>query len=221
MDCDEIQYLLVGLREGTISPDEREIVDRHVATCARCTQDLQSIDEAFESLRNVENEETPNHYFTNLLPRVLQRLEERPERALGFSGFALPVWVQRCLAPLSAGAVLSCMIALYILFNPVADTAQSPLREIVAELPKEEIDGVAESMSYSNVLARTMEPSQRLMETISNPTLISQHIERVLVQDQLDHGHSLSIFLAAEHPFEDISDEDVDLVIKKLNDASL
>ncbi len=221
MDCDEIQYLLVGLREGTISPEQREVVDRHIATCARCIKDLELIDEAFESLRNVENDEVPNHYFTNLLPRIHQRLEQRHERALGFSAFALPGWVQRFLAPVSAAAVLSCMIALYGLFNPIADRMQLPLREIVSELPKEEIDGVAESMSYSNVLARATEPSQRLMETISNPAIVSQQIERELVDDQLNHGHSLSIFLAAEHPFEDISDEDVDSVIKKLNDASL
>jgi hypothetical protein len=95
------------------------------------------------------------------------------------------------------------------------------LRDIVSELPKEDVDGVAESVSTTTVLARTMEPSQRLMETLSNPALVSRQIERELVDDQLDHGHSLSIFLAAEHPFEDISDEDVDSVIKKLNDTSL
>jgi len=218
MDCDDIQYLLVGLREGTISAGEREIVDRHVATCARCTYDLKLIDEAFESLRNVENDEVPNHYFTNLLPRIRQRLEQKPEHGLRF---VLPLWVQRVLAPVSAGAVLACLIGLYVLFNPVADTMQFQLREIVSELPKEEIDGVAESVSYSNALARPLEPSQRLMETISNPSQVSQHIERELIDDQLSHGHSLSIFLAAEHPFEDISDEDVDFVIKKLNDTSL
>ena len=221
MDCDEIRYLLVGLKEGTISPEEQELVVRHTATCARCAQDLKAIDEAFGSLRDVTDEEVPSHYFTNLLPRIRQRLDEQPGGLVGFSGFALPVWVQRCLAPVSAGAVLSCMIAMYILFNPAADYGQLPLREIVAGLPKEEIEGVTESMSFSDVLARTMEPSQRFMETTPNPALISTQIERELVEDQLNHGHSLSIFLAADHPFEDISDDDVDSVIKKLSDASL
>ena len=218
MDCDRIKYLLVGLREGAISQEEREVVERHVATCVRCMDDLTLIDEAFETLRNVEDEQVPTHYFTNLLPRIHQRLEQQPEHG---SGFALPLWVQRLLAPVSAGAVLACMIGMYILFNPMADTTQFHLRDIVSELPKEDVDGVAESVSYTTVLARTMEPSQRLMETLSNPAQVSRQIERELVDDQLDHGHSLSIFLAAEHPFEDISDEDVDSVIKKLNDTSL
>ncbi len=218
MDCDRIQYLLVGLREGTISQEEREVVDRHVATCVRCTNDLNLIDEAFESLRTVEDEEVPTHYFTNLLPRIRQRLEQQPEHALGF---ALPLWMQRFLAPISAGVVLACMIGTYILFNPMADTMQSHLREIVSELPKEEIDEVAESVSYSNLLARTMDPTQRLMETLSNPALVFRQIERELVDDQLDRGHSPSIFLATENPLEDVSDEDVDSVIRKLNDTSL
>ncbi len=218
MDCDRIQYLLVGLREGTISQEEREAVERHVATCVRCTNDLNLIDEAFESLRNVEDEDVPTHYFTNLLPRIHQRLEQQPEHA---SGFAMPLWVQRFLAPISAGAVLASMIGMYILFNPMADTMQSHLREIVSEIPREEIDEVAESVSYSNVLARTIDPSQRLIETISNPALVSRQIERELVDDQLANGHSPSVFLAAENPVDDVSDEDVDFVIRKLNDTSL
>ncbi len=46
MDCDKIQYFLVGLREGTLSPEEREMVDNHVAACARCREDLKVIYEA-------------------------------------------------------------------------------------------------------------------------------------------------------------------------------
>ena len=98
---------------------------------------------------------------------------------------------------------------------------QLPLREIIAELPKEEIDGVAESMSYS----RRAGADYGAVSTVHGNHLESRpdiaEIERELVEDQLNHGHSLSIFLAADHPFEDISDEDVDSVIKKLNDASL
>ena len=218
MDCDRIQYLLVGLREGALSQEEREAAERHVTTCERCTNDLRLIDEAFESLRNVDDEDVPTHYFTNLLPRIHERLEQQPALS---SGFALPLWVQRFLAPVSAVAVLVCMIGMYVLFSPVSDTAQFHLRDIVSELPEEEIDGVAESVSYSNPLSRTTEPSQRLMETFSNPAQVSGYIERELVDDQLDHEHSLSIFLAADHPFEDISDDDVDSIIEKLNDTSL
>lgn len=218
MDCDRIQYLLVGMREGTIAQEEREAVERHVATCARCANDLQLIDEAFESLRNVEDENVPTHYFTNLLPRIRERIDRHSEST---PTFALPLWVQRFLAPVSAGAVLVCMIGMYILFNPMADMEQFHLKEIVSELPKEDIDGAAESVLYATALSRTTEPSQRLMESLSNPAQVSSQIERELVNDQLDHGHSLSIFLAAEHPFEDISDEDVESVIKKLNDTSL
>ena len=86
------QYLLVELREGTISQEEREVVERHVATCVGCTEDLKLIDQAFEALRNVEDEEVPTHYFTNFLPRIRERLDRQPARA---SGFVLPLWLQR------------------------------------------------------------------------------------------------------------------------------
>jgi Putative zinc-finger len=218
MDCDKIQELLVGLRDGTLPQEEREAVERHVSTCVRCTNDLALIDEAFDLLRDVEEEDVPTHYFTNLLPRIHERIEQR--HGHGF-GFTLPIWLQRFLAPVSACAVLVLMFGMYNLFNPAVDPTRSHLMEIVAELPGEEIEGVAESESSSSVLSRAAEPSQRLMESISSPAAVSQNIERELVNDQLDHGHPLSIFLATEHPFEDITDEDVESVIKKLNDTSL
>ncbi|HTY10775.1 MAG TPA: zf-HC2 domain-containing protein [Bacteroidota bacterium] len=218
MDCDKIQGLLVGLREGTISQEEREIVERHTAACPQCTADLTLIDEALEALRNVADDTVPNHYFTNLLPRVRARIEQDSRKRIPI---AFPAWLQRFLAPASAGAVLASMIGMYFLFSPMADT-QFALREIVSDLPKDEIEGVAESVTSAGVLARATEPSQRLEETLANPTAVTRRIERELVDDQLNHGHSLSIFLAAENPFEDIiENDDVDSIIKKLNDTSL
>lgn len=218
MECDKVQELLVGFRDGTLPQEEREAVERHVSTCVRCTSDLALIDEAFEALRDVKEEDVPTHYFTNLLPRIHERIEHR--HGHGF-GFAMPVWLQRFLAPMTACAVLVLMFGMYNLFNPATESAQSHLMEIVSEFSGEDMEGVAESESSSTVLVRAAEPSQRLMESVSNPAQVSRNIERELVTDQLDHGHSLSIFLATEHPFEDITDEDVESVIKKLNDTSL
>lgn len=218
MECDKFRSLLVEKQEGTISSEGESILERHLSVCDRCKEDFALIGASFDALRGALDQEVPTHYFTNLVPRIRLRIENQPR---AFSGFALPVWVQRLLAPGSALAVLGSIVALYILLTPALDPSKMGLRQIVAEIPKEDIDRVTESVAYSNVLARTMEPSQRMLETLTNPAVVSQHIERELVDDQLEHGHSHSIFLAGDSPFEEIADEDVDSIIMKLDKTSL
>ena len=218
MDCDAVRSLLIEKQEGTISPEDGKTLDRHLAACERCSEDLELIGLSFEALRGVHDDEPPTHYFTNLVPRIRERIEHQPK---GFSFPVLPVWAQRILAPGSALAVLGSIVMLYILLTPSFDPSKTGLEQIVAEVPREDIDRVAEYVTYSGVLTRTMEPSQRMVETLSNPSAVSQQFDRELVDDQLEHGHSFSIFLAGDNPFEDIADEDVDPVITKLDKTSL
>ena len=218
MECDAIRSLLIEKQEGTLSPEDGRTLDRHLATCDRCKEDLALIGISFEALRGARDQEPPTHYFANLLPRIRERIENEPK---DFSVLFLPAWAQRILAPGSALAVLGSLVALYVLLTPSFDPSRSGLEQIVADVPREDIDRVTEEVTYTGVLTRTMEPSQRMLETMSNPSAVSQQFDRELVADQLEHGHSLTIFLAGDIPFEDIAEEDVDPVIMKLDKTSL
>jgi len=218
MDCDAARSLLIEKQEGRLSPEDGRILDRHLATCETCREDLALIGVSFEALRGVTDKEPPTHYFTNLLPRIRERIDNQPGR---FSRLVMPAWVQRMLAPGSALAVLGSLVALYVLLTPSFDPTRTGLEQIIAEVPRDDIDRVTESVTNSGVLTRTMEPSQRMLETLSNPSAVSMQFDRELVDDQLEHGHSLSIFLAGDTPFEDISEEEIDPVILKLEKTSL
>jgi hypothetical protein len=218
MKCGEIAPLLVDLKEGTISPENQKLVEQHVASCVRCAEDLALIGKAFETLRVSGNEEVPTHYFTNLLPRVRRRLVERRSEKFGF---VLPGWAERFLAPAAALGVVACMVALYGLLNPAVETTESQLMQLVSQFPKEEMEGVADLANYSPVLARTTELHRGMLETLPNPSLVSLHIERQLVDDEVNHGHRLLTFLAADISFEDINDDEVDSIIDRLKNAAL
>ena len=218
MKCDEVSYLLVELSEGTISPENRKRVDEHVASCKRCTEDLALIRTAFETLRTTEPEDVPTHYFSNLIPRLRQRIEEKPARRFVFG---VPGWAQRLLAPVSAAAVVVCMIGLYVTLHPANDSGQSQLVQLVSQYPKDEMDGVAEMASYSPVLMRTTELNRGVIEMLPNITLVSQGLDQQLVDDEMAHGHRLAVFLAADDSYEDITDEEVDSVIERLNQTTL
>ena len=218
MDCEKFRQLVLEKREGSISPQDEKILDGHLATCGGCREDFELIGATFDALRDVRDEEVPNHYFTNLLPRIHRRIDEGSR---GFAGVPLPLWIQRLIAPGSAAAVLGSIVGLYFLLAPSFDPSTSGLQQLVSQVPREDLEQVAESVSYSGPLTRTMEPSQRLLETVASPASLSQNVDRDLVSDQLQHGHSFTVFLAGDSPVEDINEEDVDLIIKKLDQTSL
>lgn len=218
MKCDEISPLLVELKEGTISVDNKGLAEQHIATCAKCRADLVMIGRAFEALRVGVDEEVPTHYFANLLPRVRQRLDERDVKKFNF---ALPEWIQRMIAPASAIGVVISFVALFVLLNPTYDTAQSNLIQIVSQFPKDEIDGVVDMANYSPVVARTGELHRGILEMMPNPSQLSRQLERRLLDDEVNHDHRLSTFLAADITFEDINDEEVDSIIDRLKDTTL
>lgn len=218
MKCDEISPLLVELKEGTISGENQALAEQHIATCAKCKADLVMIGGAFEALRVSVDEELPTHYFTNLLPRVRQRLDERDVKKFGF---ALPEWAQRMVAPASAIGVIISMAALFVFLNPTYDTTQSHLMQIVSQFPKEEIEGVVDMANYSPVIARTSELHRGILEMSPNPSQVSRQLERQFLDDEVNHGHRLSTFLAADITFEDINDDEVDSIIDRLKETTL
>ncbi len=218
MKCDETSPLLVELKEGTISVENRALAERHLATCAKCSADLVLISGAFEALRVSVDEEVPTHYFTNLLPRVRQRLDERNAKKFGF---ALPEWARRIIAPASAIGVVVSMVALFTLLNPTYDTTQSHLLQIVSQFPKDEIEEVVDMANNSPVIARTSELHRTILEMLPNPSQVSRQLERQFLDDEVSHGHRLSTFLAADISFEDINDEEVDSIIDRLKDTTL
>lgn len=218
MKCDEISPLLVELKEGTISVENQVLAEQHIATCAKCRADLVLIGGAFEALRVSVDEEVPTHYFTNLLPRVRQRLDERDVKKFGF---ALPEWAQRMVAPASAIGVIISMAALFVFLNPTYDTTQSHLMQIVSQFPKDEIEGVVDMANYSPVIARTSEIHRGILEMSPNPSQVSRQLERQFLDDEVNHGHRLSTFLAADITFEDINDDEVDSIIDRLTETTL
>ena len=218
MKCDEISPLLVELKEGTISVENQTLAEQHIATCAKCRADLVLIGGAFEALRVSVDEEVPTHYFTNLLPRVRQRLDERDVKKFGF---ALPEWAQRMVAPASAIGVIISMAALFVFLNPTYDTTQSHLMQIVSQFPKDEIEGVVDMANYSPVIARTSEIHRGILEMSPNPSQVSRQLERQFLDDEVNHGHRLSTFLAADITFEDINDDEVDSIIDRLTETTL
>lgn len=218
MKCDEISTLLVEVSEGSIAPEQKRLVEDHLITCERCTESLALLGTAFETLRGLDAEDVPTHYFANLLPKVRRRLTESHSRKFRP---AVPEWTRRLLAPASALGIVAAIVALFVLLNPGEEAAESRLAQLVSQVPRDEMEGVAELTNFSPVLVRTAELHRATLETLPNLSLVSRHIEQELADDEVSHGHRMSTFLAAEISYDEISDEEADSIIDRLKETTL
>ena len=78
MDCTAVSRWFSPYLDGLLSAHERATLEHHVAECARCQADLESLKQMLASLRAMEQAEPPD-----LLPAIHARLAQPPwwERA--------------------------------------------------------------------------------------------------------------------------------------------
>jgi hypothetical protein len=215
MKCNDIEHLLVEMAEGSIATAEKDLSELHLMSCPDCQTKLASLREVFSSLREVSDEEVPTHYFTNFLPRLRQKIEENREVKFSFT----PLWIGKFASPVTVFLIILSLTGLFRLFQPSENG--SPLREIIGQETFEEI--VALSSTNSEIVFPIHESllHDRTLEMLPN----SQRVENLLHRKIFSDAHFLSDtepgILNYEYLLTEITDEDADILLTRLNDQSI
>lgn len=79
MDCKKISELLVDFYEGVSDPEEKELVEKHLGDCPKCRLEFKEIEKTFEILEKekTETEKVGEIFWTNFLPEVRKRIEDK------------------------------------------------------------------------------------------------------------------------------------------------
>ncbi len=77
MKCKEIHILLSDYLEDLLEPSKRKMVERHLEECESCRLKLEEIKQLFSVLAQDKVPPMEEDYWTNFLPRVRARIEER------------------------------------------------------------------------------------------------------------------------------------------------
>lgn len=215
MSHKKFQTLLIDSFDGTISEDDRKILREHILGCSACRHDEMILSAASGGLLEEEAAAPPTHYFTNLLPRVRNRLNE----SKGVP-FAMPLWVQSLLKPVSAAVVVVVIFGLFTLLQPNAGTGDQSLQQILGQLPQEDIDNIPDGYFDVSQMGRaSLIQHQHVLDRVSNITLISQKIEHDMVQSEIVRNNLSAEILPIENSVENLSDDEVSLVLTKLDDT--
>jgi hypothetical protein len=149
--CNEVKKLLPDYLEGTLTDDEMSFVAQHLHECKDCPKELQSLQALLTQLEARNVKAPPEYYWTTLLPRIHQRIEERKKRRL-------PVWVPRFVFPM-VGAALLVVIAIQV-FSPERETVwtETGIRNVLQEMDSTELQQVNIAMYLDNNYANGMNP---------------------------------------------------------------
>ncbi|MBI4548031.1 MAG: zf-HC2 domain-containing protein [Ignavibacteriae bacterium] len=155
MKCSEIQYDLPDFLLGKLSEEQQASIREHLVTCERCRSEAEQLKGVFSELHAHQPWAPPSTYWSTLLPKIHQRIEEK-------SSPALPEWITRLAMPLSAAIVA---VVVLISLNPFETGTQShELQTILQQLQPEEIGKVIEMQEASGI----SEFSSLLEESLTN-----------------------------------------------------
>jgi hypothetical protein len=138
---EHVEHLLPEYLDGSLTEDLRPGVEAHVKQCALCTSELAALRRTMEALGNHQPSPPASGYFSTVLPRVRERLDQRGASRL----FGSPLWLRLALPAAAAAIVLFILLSLPF---PAVETesAQNPLQAVVHGTATDELVDVVFDM---------------------------------------------------------------------------
>jgi anti-sigma factor RsiW len=144
MTCKDIEEKLTAYQEGTLSPEERSLVESHLSSCAQCSSALANLEKTVGLLKNLPEIEPPPWFTQKVMAQVREEAEKKSSLLKRlFYPFHIKI-------PIEAFATL-CVVALglyvYKASGPEIKTYQTPpatTREApVKDMPVSKLEGEA------------------------------------------------------------------------------
>jgi len=131
MDCKDIREKFSAYIEGTVSHEEKAIIETHLKSCPRCSQELSELSKTIEHLKNLEEVSPPLWLTQKVMASI--RGEARPKKGL-FQRLFYPLYIK-----LPVGAIATIAIALTTLYifktiEPEIRLAKAPPEEAVPQV---------------------------------------------------------------------------------------
>jgi hypothetical protein len=207
-DCREIRNLLPEFLSNRADDEEKEAVREHLERCASCREESLALKETFKALESSEKPTLAGTYWTNFLPRLHDRLNER-----GRTKRELAPWVYKFLVP-SAGLLVTVFLLSRIGIVPEPRDSSLVERQLVEQMSPGEFHQLAES-SFDPLFP---ESSSRLEASLPRDEQTLHAINSLIAtpSDEVIRLHEASLHGFVDLGLEDLTDEEMEAVIQRL-----
>ena len=201
MISNEIYRLLIDYAEGTLDETGRKRVEKELKKSYQLRADLDILRSTLDHLQHQDEASVPNHYFSNFLPRLRERLNGKRI----FNRFIIPSWLQKIAVPASTAVIIFSMIGLYNLLMP--DTSLQMLSSIVRETEQSEVEQLIENST----------PIGITISSVPTTTIDSQVIAEELLISASLYDYVVSDFQILSQ----LDEQDVELIVQQLGTGSI
>lgn len=205
MNCKEVKYCFPDLLDRSIASELKDEVNAHLAVCETCRREADELQQVFLMCKDVTPSAPSSYYWGTILPRIHERIEAQPTKAL-------PEWISRLVLPLTAVTVF----VLFIITNypvHISSDAQE-LQAILYQFQPEELQQLDQNESLNGVL----ESSNTSMEKSD----IAETDKEILKQLLKEEDHS-GLYSDVDYDVSSVTidERDTDQLVSILEQQSL
>ncbi|HYQ85821.1 MAG TPA: zf-HC2 domain-containing protein [Bacteroidota bacterium] len=201
MRCREARPELPDFVRGRSDEETNRRLSSHLDGCPACTRDAQELKALFPRIDEGQPWAPAGSYWTSILPRVHQRLEENAARVL-------PQWTTRFALPVAAAIVLAA--AVIKIAPQTGEDYPENFSALLEQLTPDELQGVSDQQAVSEIL-------QPALEEPSATSSDLEEVKAILGEDGIGAGSTDADITAGT---EDLSDQDAGLLLPSLSDTS-
>jgi hypothetical protein len=209
---EHVEYLLPEYLNHGLEEPLHLGVEKHLEECASCRAELRELQEAFISLEVHTADQPPHGYFSSILPRVRERLEENTSRSF----LAHPL-VTRLAAPLAAGLVIF-LVMIHVPF-PIgeAEREHNPLQPVLSNVDSEELLDIVLDQVHRQALNTVGESEASSLLAV--PILRSDHLLNDVQHLSMRDEPLLSTNLP--EGLDQLSESDIDVLVQRLGERTI
>ncbi len=210
MNRKELHNLLIEYVEGTLAPPLRSKVEDYLRSSKQAREEYELVRNAFSALQQTQETEPPKHYFTNLLPRLREKIASthRPSRWTEIlQRFQYAADSILLSPPVAAAFIVMALAGTFFIFMP--SSPEQHFATLVRDAKQEDV-------------ARLSEESLPFME--QNDANVVERIAEMIHINNLERRLHQSLF-ASDEIFSTLQTNeafsDVEPIITTLNDFEM
>lgn len=208
MNHREIKGHLPEYVDGSISPERRDEIERHLETCQNCRAEVGEFKKLLSFCENVSYEPPSEDYWISLIPRFRERLESRTVQRKPVNKL-IPVGV------IGAVIVFMILISIFLLNRPVKSPRAIPdidrvsfVEEAEAILPLRNLD-----VNYIDDLISNLDDEELILFQ-----------EEIFREEKLYEDLEYGVFMVIEGTETDwggFEESEIDFIIERLSEESI